>query len=178
MRTVSPLGGPEVRIEGVRIEAGRWWRQDSPVGELTVVVGPDGVRRIELGGVTPADGDPDRDDEIAAELDEYFVGRRRRFTMPVDLAGVTTPFRRRVLETLHRDVAFGETVSYGELAVMAGRPGAARAVGSTMATNPVPIVVPCHRVLAAGGAIGGYGAGLGTKRTLLALEGVEVGIDS
>lgn len=130
--------------------------------------------RIEFGGRTPADGDPERDDEIAAELDEYFAGRRHRFTVPVDLGSVTATFRRRVLETLRRDVGYGETVSYGELAVMAGRPGAARAVGSTMATNPVPLLVPCHRVLAAGGAIGGYGAGLGTKRALLALEGVEV----
>jgi len=95
--------------------------------------------------------------------------------VPVDLGAVTSPFRRRVLETLHREVEYGETVSYGELAVMAGRPGAARAVGSAMATNPVPIVVPCHRVLAAGGRIGGYGGGLDVKRSLLAIEGVEVG---
>jgi methylated-DNA-[protein]-cysteine S-methyltransferase len=141
---------------------------------LTVVAGRHGVCRIEFDGPTPADGDPERDDDIAAELDEYFGGRRRRFTVPLDLDGVTAPFRRRVLETLHRDVGYGETVSYGELAVMAGRPGAARAVGSTMATNPVPIVVPCHRVLAAGGAIGGSGAGLDTKRALLAIEGVAV----
>jgi methylated-DNA-[protein]-cysteine S-methyltransferase len=152
----------------------RWWRQASPVGELTVVAGPDGVRRILMDGATPADGDPERDDAIACELDEYFAGDRIRFTVPVDLDGVTAPFRRRVLETLRDDVAYGETVAYGELAVMAGRPGAARAVGSAMATCPVPILVPCHRVLAAGGSLGGYGGKLEHKRLLLAIEGVEV----
>jgi methylated-DNA-[protein]-cysteine S-methyltransferase len=81
-----------------------------------------------------------------------------------------------VLETLRREVPWGETVTYGELALMAGAPGAARAVGTTMATNPVPLVVPCHRVVASGGRIGGYGGGLhgvATKRTLLAREGLH-----
>jgi methylated-DNA-[protein]-cysteine S-methyltransferase len=152
----------------------QWWRQETPVGEMTVVAGDAGLCRIRLNGSDPPDGDFERDEEIAAELHEYFAGRRRRFTVPADLGEVTAPFRRTVYETLHRDVAYGETVSYGELAVMAGRPGAARAVGSAMATNPVPIVIPCHRVLAAGGKIGGYGGGLDTKRALLAIEGVEV----
>ena len=85
------------------------------------------------------------------------------------------PFPRAVYETLRRDVGFGETVSYGELAEMAGRPGAARAVGNAMSRNPVPIVVPCHRVVASGERIGGYGpSGVRTKRFLLALEGVEL----
>jgi methylated-DNA-[protein]-cysteine S-methyltransferase len=80
-----------------------------------------------------------------------------------------------VLDTLVRDVPWGETVTYGELADMVGAPRAARAVGNVMAHNPVPIVIPCHRVVAAGG-IGGYGvAGVETKRSLLALEGVRVG---
>jgi methylated-DNA-[protein]-cysteine S-methyltransferase len=80
-----------------------------------------------------------------------------------------------VYETLRRDVGWGETVSYGELAEMAGRPRAARAVGNAMSRNPVPIVVPCHRVVTAGGRIGGYGpSGVPTKRFLLALEGVEL----
>jgi methylated-DNA-[protein]-cysteine S-methyltransferase len=152
-----------------------WWRQESPIGELTVVAGEQGLESIRVNGATPPEGDPEREDKIAAELNEYFAGRRRRFSVPVNLESVTSPFRRRVLETLHCDVGYGETVSYGELAVMAGRPGAARAVGSAMATNPVPIVVPCHRVLAAGGKIGGYGGGLAIKRSLLAIEGVAVG---
>jgi methylated-DNA-[protein]-cysteine S-methyltransferase len=168
MRAWRSLSELSARIEGMQ-----WWRQPSPVGELTVVAGPGGVRRIVVDGATPADGDPERDDDIARELDEYFAGDRIRFTVAVDLGDVTASFRRRVLETLRRDVGYGETVAYGELAAMAGRPRAARAVGSAMATCPVPILIPCHRVLAAGGALGGYGR-LDHKRTLLAIEGVEV----
>lgn len=160
-----------------------WWRQESPIGTLTVLAGARGVRRIEFASAAADpdawNGDADAvegcDDEIAIELDEYFVGRRHRFTMPVDLSAVDSGFPRAVYEVLQTEVPFGETVSYGELAEMAGRPGAARAVGNVMSRNPVPIVVPCHRVVAAGGRIGGYGpSGVSTKRFLLALEGVEL----
>ena len=153
-----------------------WWRQESPIGVLTVLAGDHGVQQIALGPVDlEVAAVEDCDDEVAIEIDEYFRGRRRRFTMPVDLAAVDAPFPRAVYETLQRDVRFGETVSYGELAEMAGRPGAARAVGNAMSRNPVPIVVPCHRVVASGGRIGGYGpSGVRTKRFLLALEGVEL----
>jgi methylated-DNA-[protein]-cysteine S-methyltransferase len=153
-----------------------WWRQESPIGTLTVLASDRGVQRIEL-GPTPFDIDAVEgcDDEVALELDEYFTGRRRRFTMPVDLSRIDAGFPRTVYETLRRDVGWGETVSYGELAEMAGRPRAARAVGNAMSRNPVPIVVPCHRVVATGGRIGGYGpSGVPTKRFLLALEGVEL----
>src|SRR5262249_57198876 len=106
------------------------------------------------------------------EIDEYFRGHRRRCTMPVDLSSVDAPFPRAVYETLHRDVRFGETVSYGELAEMAGRPGAARAVGNAMSRNPVPIVVLCHRVVASGGRLGGDGPSGGrAQRVLLAPAG-------
>jgi methylated-DNA-[protein]-cysteine S-methyltransferase len=153
-----------------------WWRQESPIGTLTVLATDRGVQQIELGpSVFGGDAVEACDDEVAIELDEYFRGRRRRFTMPVDLSGIEPGFPRTVYEVLHRDVCFGETVSYGELAEMAGRPGAARAVGNAMSRNPVPIVVPCHRVVAAGGRIGGYGqSGVSTKRFLLALEDVEL----
>jgi methylated-DNA-[protein]-cysteine S-methyltransferase len=153
-----------------------WWRQETPIGVLTVLAGDRGVRQIGVGSVElDVDASEECDDEVAVELDEYFRGRRRRFTMPVDLSGVDAPFARKVYETLRRDVRFGETFSYGELAEMAGRPGAARAVGNAMSRNPVQIVVPCHRVVAAGGRIGGYGtSGVPTKRFLLALEGVEL----
>ena len=159
-----------------------WWRQESPIGTLTVLAGARGVRRIELGAAFDIDslnGEVDAaeacDDEVAIEIDEYFSGQRRRFTMPVDMSAIETGFPREVYEVLYRDVSFGETVSYGELAEMAGRPGAARAVGNAMSRNPLPIVVPCHRVVAAGGRIGGYGpSGIPTKRFLLALEGVEL----
>ena len=137
-----------------------------------------GLLRIALAHEAPADvldgaGDRERDAAVAIELDEYFSGGRRAFTMPVDFAMVHSPFRRAVLERLRAEVGYGETVSYGELASMAGRPRAARAVGATMAANPVPIVIPCHRVVAAGGRLGGYGpSGLDTKRFLLRLEGL------
>jgi methylated-DNA-[protein]-cysteine S-methyltransferase len=153
-----------------------WWRQESPIGTITVLATDRGVQHVELGpAVLDGDAVEACDDEVAIELDEYFRGRRRRFTMPVDLSGVDAGFPRTVYEVLRREVCFGETVSYGELAEMAGRPGAARAVGNAMSRNPVPIVVPCHRVIAAGGRIGGYGSsGVPTKRFLLALEGVEL----
>ena len=153
-----------------------WWRQETPIGVLTVLAGDRGVRQIGLGLVDlEVDAGEECDDEVAIEIDEYFRGRRRRFTMPLDLSMVDAPFPRTVYETLHRDVGFGETVSYGELAEMAGRPGAARAVGNAMSRNPLPIVVPCHRVVTSGGRIGGYGlSGVRTKRYLLALEGVEL----
>jgi methylated-DNA-[protein]-cysteine S-methyltransferase len=126
-------------------------------------------------GLIPTDEPPERDDRVARELDEYFTGERRRFTVGTDLTYADADrFGRRVLETLVREVPWGETVTYGELADMAGAPRAARAVGNVMAHNPVPIVIPCHRVVGANG-IGGYGdAGVETKRALLALEGVRV----
>ncbi len=153
-----------------------WWRQDSPIGTLTVLASARGVRNIALGSVAlDVDAIEACDHEVAIEIDEYFTSRRRRFTMPVDLSGIDAAFPRAVYETLQREVSWGETVSYGELAEMAGRQRAARAVGNAMSRNPVPIVVPCHRVIAAAGRIGGYGpSGVPTKRFLLSLEGVEL----
>ncbi len=94
-------------------------------------------------------------------------------SLKVDLAIVSRGFRRPVYETLRRIAPPGTTTTYGLLASAAGRPGAARAVGTAMAQNPVPIVVPCHRVLAAGGGLGGYGGGLKMKQFLLGIEGVQ-----
>lgn len=120
------------------------------------------------------DTEPGRDAAVAKQLDEYFAGARKTFSAPVDLDGVDG-LRRRVFETLRREVPWGETVSYGELADMVGAPGAARAIGTAMANNPVQVLVPCHRVIAAGGRIGGYGrSGVSMKRALLAVEGVIV----
>jgi len=164
----------------------RWWRQATPVGEITVVVGPRGVAAIafpgeDLGHLVGG-APPERDEAIAVKIDEWCAGHRSTLDLPVDLSGCS-PFQRRVLETLAREVAYGETVSYGELAEMAGSPGAARAVGRAMATNPIPLVIPCHRVVAAGGRLGGYGGvarggssepNLARKRALLAREGVTV----
>lgn len=106
------------------------------------------------------------------QLDEYFGGKRTRFTVPIDLAAVRGPFRRRVLREL-RTLPFGRVVTYGRLAARCGSPDAARAVGTAMATNPLSIVVPCHRVVRASGGLGGYSAGLPRKKKLLLHEGVE-----
>ena len=101
---------------------------------------------------------------------DRFDGRRTEFDVEVDWR-LTHGFRRSVLEILHDQVPFGQVTSYKELAQRAGHPRAHRAVGMAMATNPVPIVVPCHRVLRTGGALGGYGGGLDMKLHLLHLEG-------
>jgi methylated-DNA-[protein]-cysteine S-methyltransferase len=151
----------------------RWWRQETPFGSLIVVTGENGVRRISLpgvGGDEPPDAEdlvgtpspPDR--RVAGDLGDWFAARRTTLTFAVDLDGLSA-FRRMVLETLAREVPWGETVTYGELAALVGSPGAARAVGSALRTNPVPFVVPCHRVVAATG-IGGYGG----RREAVALK--------
>jgi methylated-DNA-[protein]-cysteine S-methyltransferase len=111
---------------------------------------------------------PGRLDEAATQLDDYFAGSRHAFDLPVDLR-LAAGFRRQVLDHL-RTIGYGRTESYTAVAAATGRPRAVRAVGSACATNPVPVVVPCHRVLRSDGTLGGYIGGLGAKRTLLALE--------
>ncbi len=105
------------------------------------------------------------------ELREYFAGRRRTFTVKLDLEG--TEFQRKAWQAM-RKIPFGETISYGDQARKVGKPKAYRAVGSANGKNPIPIIVPCHRVLASDGSLGGYSLGLSMKRRLLALEGVSV----
>ena len=114
------------------------------------------------------------------ELREYLEGSRRRFDVPVDPAAYRTPFLRRVLLEATCAIPFGRVRTYGDIAEAVGSPGAARAVGGALGANPVPIVVPCHRVIAAGGRLGGYsggkeGTGLRWKKELLALEGALPG---
>ena len=108
--------------------------------------------------------------EAQRQLDEYFAGRRTGFDLPVDLSGCP-PFTRKVLETL-QTISFGLTIGYGALAARVGSPRGARAVGRAMARNPLPVIISCHRVVAADGQPGGYsgGAGLPVKMWLLALE--------
>lgn len=108
--------------------------------------------------------------ELKEQLDAYFAGQLRRFTAPLDLRG--TPFQRHVWDIL-RMIPWGETRSYGQIAAELGRPGAARAVGRAVGTNPISIVVPCHRVIGTNGALTGYGGGLERKVVLLRLEGVK-----
>jgi len=158
-----------------------WAVQDTPIGPLTLAATAEGLVRVGFGGedrvldelateVSPRVVRlPARLDDLRHQLDEYFAGRRHRFEVPLDRR-LSHGYRRRVLEELS-EVPYGETVSYKDLAVRTGNPGASRAVGGAMATNPIPIVVPCHRVLRSGGALGGYGGGVDRKVWLLRLEG-------
>ncbi|HUY64526.1 MAG TPA: methylated-DNA--[protein]-cysteine S-methyltransferase [Acidimicrobiales bacterium] len=107
--------------------------------------------------------------QAVIQLGQYFDGTRTEFDVPIKLSGTT--FQCDVWRALG-EIAYGKTVSYAELAVMVGRPRALRAVGQANGANPLPIVLPCHRVVASGGRIGGYGGGLPMKRALLALEGI------
>jgi methylated-DNA-[protein]-cysteine S-methyltransferase len=155
---------------------------DTPVGRLFVAATPEGVVRLafETEDVDSVLSElathvsprvlhaPARLDVVAAELEEYFAGRRRAFDVPVDLR-LARGFRRSVLERLVQ-VPYAGTVSYAELAARAGSPRAVRAVGTACALNPVPLVVPCHRVVRSDGAPGGYRGGPDVKRRLLALE--------
>jgi methylated-DNA-[protein]-cysteine S-methyltransferase len=113
---------------------------------------------------------PARLDEARRELEEYFEGKRDRFELPLDWRLSHPGFYRRVLRATAR-VPFGEVITYGEAAQRAGSPRAVRAAGSALGSNPIPIVVPCHRVVQAGGKIGNYGGGPEMKRFLLQLEG-------
>lgn len=111
---------------------------------------------------------------VAKQLREYLAGKRERFDVPVDLSWVT-PFRRAVLEECAR-IPRGQVATYAELARRVGRPKASRAVGNTMRTNPIPIVIPCHRVVGSDGSLTGFGGGLDMKRRLLALEGAALAL--
>jgi len=114
---------------------------------------------------------PRRLDAPRRELDEFFAGSRRDFDIPLDYSMVKPGFTRRVLEQTAR-IPFGETVSYKGIAGRAGNDRAFRAAGTALGSNPLPIIVPCHRVLHAGGGLGGYTGGLDIKRKLLTIEGV------
>jgi methylated-DNA-[protein]-cysteine S-methyltransferase len=112
--------------------------------------------------------DRERSAPVAAQLGEYFAGGRRNFDLPLQPRG--TEFQRRVWEELAR-IPYGVTISYAELAARVGRPGASRAVGRANGTNPIPVIVPCHRVIGSNGALTGFGGGMPLKRALLVLEG-------
>jgi methylated-DNA-[protein]-cysteine S-methyltransferase len=155
----------------------------SPVGELLVAVTPRGLVAIAFEG-DDSDRVLDRlarelsprvlmaaraTDDVRRELDEYFRGARREFDLRLDRR-LMSPFTRDVLGATAR-VPFGHLATYGEIAGKIGRPTAARAVGAALGVNPIPIVVPCHRVIGAGGNLTGYGGGLPRKELLLRLEG-------
>ena len=187
---MTPL--PDSLLEAVASAAVRegladavFTRLSTPIGRLLVVQGPNGIVRVGfeeepedalLAGVAAELGPRvvASDRELAGTreaLSAYLEGDDEVLNLPVDLGFVHAPFRREVLETLHDTVPRGEVVTYGALAARSGRPKAFRAAATACARNPVPIVVPCHRVLPGGGGIGNYGGGVARKRVLLELEG-------
>jgi methylated-DNA-[protein]-cysteine S-methyltransferase len=160
---------------------------ESPLGPLTVFVTPRGLVRLSYPG-EPVEAQldelaalisprvmaaPERTDEVRRQLDGYFDGTRQDFELPIDWR-LLRGFRGQVLKATAR-IPFGSVSSYREVATRAGSPNAYRAAGNALGSNPVPIVVPCHRVLHAGGGLGGYTGGLERKRFLLELEGVLPG---
>jgi methylated-DNA-[protein]-cysteine S-methyltransferase len=140
---------------------------ESPVTTLAVAVENGVVTSILLGQQGQREPKGRLERQVASELQQYLSGRRREFTFPVGAEG--TEFQRRVWRRLQQ-IPYGRTVTYGELARYIGNPKASRAVGTANGRNPVPIVIPCHRVVATGGKLGGYGGGLELKRRLLELE--------
>lgn len=183
----SNLDGWSQPCENRPTETIEHWFQPWPLGELCIATSALGVRRItwsetgdreevtdrlasEIEGANLIERTPDA--AVRAELDEFFAGKRTRFELAVD-PRPTSAFQERVLRRLMH-TRFGEVLTYGELATAVDQPGAARAVGRVMATNPLPIVIPCHRVLPADRSLGNYTGGVRVKQFLLGLEGVEL----
>jgi methylated-DNA-[protein]-cysteine S-methyltransferase len=171
------------RIVAERLADVSYASLDSPFGKLTAAVTERGLVRLafpeeDLDAVlerlaarispriveAPAPPDP-----LRRELEEYFAGRRRRFELALDWT-LVGPFGRRVLRAASA-IPYGDVLSYTQIAAEAGSPRGSRAAGNALGSNPIPIVVPCHRVLRSGGALGGYAGGLERKRWLLELEG-------
>jgi methylated-DNA-[protein]-cysteine S-methyltransferase len=162
---------------------------DSPVGPLLAAATPKGLVRVTFpveshetvleqlaATISPRVLEsPARLDEARRELDRYFEGKLREFEIPLDWR-LTRGFYRKVLRATAR-IPYGQTRSYSEMAKRAGSPRAVRATGTALGSNPLPIIVPCHRVLRSGGALGGYGGGLETKQALLELEGALASAD-
>jgi methylated-DNA-[protein]-cysteine S-methyltransferase len=154
---------------------------DTPIGRLLLARDDAGLREIcfdgpaEAGPHVPARVGADLQvgpddklfEDVVAQLTKYFAGTRRQFELPLAPAG--TPFQQRVWAAL-LDIPYGQTISYGELASRIGQKSASRAVGLANGSNPLPIVIPCHRVIGANGKLTGYGGGLPIKERLLALE--------
>ena len=155
-----------------------WDLVETPVGPLlTVVDGEGGLVRVWFGdewaglGISPAERDAGRCAEVARQLREYFTRQRREFDLRVAPAG--SPFQQEVWRQVAA-IPYGETRSYGEIAARVGGAAVARAVGLANGANPIPIVIPCHRVVGADGSLVGYGGGLAVKAALLRLEGARL----
>ena len=148
----------------------RYEVMDSPIGPLTLVSSEGGLRSIEFGRSIPNGAVPDAEANhaVVRQLGEYFARSRQEFDVDLDLAG--TLFQLSVWRELLK-IPYGGTRSYGRIARDLGKPGAARAVGLANHDNPIPIIIPCHRVIGQDGSLAGYGGGLDTKQQLLTLEG-------
>ena len=148
---------------------------ETPLGRVVLVAGERAVEELLLPGTPPDETIPEHRTPLLCraekELQEYFRGERRAFDLPLAPAG--TPFQQRVWQELCR-IPYGRTASYGEIARRIGRPKGSRAIGQANHRNPIPILIPCHRVIAAQGALGGYGGGLDIKIRLLKLEGTPM----
>lgn len=143
---------------------------DSPIGPLTLSGTEEALTRLEFGDTRNGVEQTSNVLSCAArELEEYFAGMRREFTVP--LAPEGTAFQRAVWAEL-RKVPYGTTASYKDIAVRLGKPGAAIAVGQANSRNPIPVIIPCHRIIGAGGKLVGYTGGLHIKKKLLAVEGI------
>jgi methylated-DNA-[protein]-cysteine S-methyltransferase len=143
---------------------------DSPIGPLTIMVDAEGrLERVRFESDFEDRQPPAANcQRVVGQLTEYFSGRRKTFDVPLALKG--TPFQIAVWTEL-QNIGYGETISYAELAYRIGRPSAIRAVGAANGANPIPVIVPCHRVIGANGSLTGYGGGIERKQWLLALEG-------
>jgi methylated-DNA-[protein]-cysteine S-methyltransferase len=196
--TTAPLTPPTVDPSDAAAAAARFAAAAAPEADVAYTVLDTPVGRLLAAGTTQGlvrlayeDGGEDEDaildrlaarvsprileaparlDPVRRELDEYFDGRRTRFEMPIDWS-LVAGFGRRVLEATAA-IPFGGTSTYAQVAALAGSPRGSRAAGNALGANPLPIVVPCHRVLRTGGGLGGYTGGLGRKEALLRIEGV------
>jgi methylated-DNA-[protein]-cysteine S-methyltransferase len=161
----------EATIEATAV----WEVHESPLGPLTLVAAGGRLRRLLFpGGRDEPAGERRETASIAAaraQLDQYFAGERERFELPLEPLGSAS--RLRVWERL-RQVPYGGTISYGELAAAVDRPGEAREIGAIVGSTPLPILIPCHRVVGADGSLTGYGGGLPRKRALLDLEALTL----
>jgi len=148
-------------------------------GPVTVWTSSDGVRRIEFGRLPKNRQETDPGERPAVlvdavrQLEEYFAKTRTTFDLPLDFSGVTSDFQREVYDRL-LTIPHGHVASYGQVARDVGKPDQARAVGQAVGANPIPIVVPCHRVIASDGRLTGFSGGLHAKVALLKLEGIDV----
>ena len=140
---------------------------ETPIGMIEIQADENGVCALILHAATDKNDNSELLDWAQRELEEYFAGRRRVFSVPLSIVG--TPFQKKVWHAL-KDIPYGETRTYGEIAAIIGNKNAARAVGMANNKNPLPVFIPCHRVIGAGGKLTGYAGGLEMKKILLGIE--------